>query len=109
MSETIWRRFTKKTMPPMKENVLLWRGLTDSDGGFPLIGKLYADPATGELYIVYKVNPAGRDGVICPEEFRSMLWAEIEVPERARRKREKELEQIRRNMSRRRLALLEED
>lgn len=90
--EIQWRKFTAKSMPPYRQNVLIWRGLADSDGGFPLIGKLYHDKVSDEDYISYKPDCNGNGDVILQMEFRQLLWAEIPWPERARKKWQKEQE-----------------
>ena len=83
-----WNTFTRAHMPPEQVNVLIWRGLKDDDGGFPLIGKMYTYRETGERYICYKVGSTSPkpEGVIWEDEFRLCRWAEIERPEEAQRK-----------------------
>lgn len=96
--ELQWHKFTAKSMPPYKENILVWTGLADSDGGFPVIGKLYHDSISDEDYIRHKLDCNGGGDCILQRDFRQCLWAEIPWPEKARRKWEKEREAIRRNM-----------
>lgn len=91
-----WRKFTPKSMPPYRQNVLVWRGLKDSDGGFPLIGKLWHNTELDIDYISYKPDCNGPGDYIMPEEFAACMWAEIPWPERARKKWEKEQAVIKR-------------
>lgn len=82
-------------MPPEQVNVLIWRGLGDSDGGFPLIAKLYVDSRTGDRYLCYKPDVNGDGGIILEHEFRLCRWAEIPWPDVARRKWEREQRRMR--------------
>lgn len=84
-------------MPPEQVNVLIWRGLGDSDGGFPLIGKLYTDSLTGDLYICYKPDANNNGGIILEREFRLCRWAHIPMPDVARKKLEREMAVMRKN------------
>lgn len=85
---------TMRTLPPMRRSVLIWRGMDDSSGGFPLIGRLYEDPMTGEKYICYNPKAFLRDddgttyqaGYIFKWEFQDIRWAEIPVPKAAQAK-----------------------
>lgn len=87
-----WHTF--RTLPPLKVNVLIWRGLRDTDGGFPLIGKRYED--AGETFMCYKPGATApySGGFIDEDEFRWCRWTEIEMPEAARKKWEKEQERM---------------
>lgn len=92
--EIQWHKFTAKSMPPYKQNVLIWTGLADSDGGFPVIGKLYHDNISDEDYIRHKLDCNGGGDCILQKDFRQCLWAEIPWPEKARKKWQKERETI---------------
>ena len=85
-----WNKF--KIMPPEETNVLIWRGLKDSDGGFPLIGRLFRD-VFGRPYMCYKIGYTSLDmGYITEEEFRQCLWARIPMPEQAEKKMVKDIQ-----------------
>ena len=79
--ELIWHTFAVE--PPYGENILIWRGLEDSDGGFPLIGRRWAEP---EEHITHKPDANGNFGIIYPEEYPKLRWAEIPVPKAALKK-----------------------
>lgn len=34
----LWHRLDQE-LPPLRKPVLIWRGMRDSDGGFPMMGK----------------------------------------------------------------------
>ena len=90
-----WKRLTKKCMPPEGVTFLLWLGLQDSDGGFPAVAKLWQD-RDGTPYVQF--HGADDNWKIFFEcEWRGMMWAEIPMPEPARKKWEKDLEIKRKN------------
>lgn len=67
------------TMPERGERVLLWRGLSDDDGGFPTIAR--AVRYMGETVIRYK--PDGEDWQeLARDEYNDSKWARIPRPER---------------------------
>lgn len=74
-----WHTFD--VLPPSDVNVLLWRGLKDDDGGFPLVGKLKKDG--DDMYIVHKP----RGDFIEQDEFGEMRWTFIQIPPEAASKR----------------------
>ena len=70
---------TMETLPDPGERVLLWRGLSDSDGGFPAIARSVR--YRGETVIRY--NPEGGDWhELTREEYPASMWARIPRPER---------------------------
>lgn len=69
------------TMPERGERVLLWRGLTDDDGGFPAIAR--AVFYKGAILIRYK--PEGEDWQeLMRDEYPASMWARIPRPERGK-------------------------
>lgn len=71
----IWH--TMDTMPERGERVLLWRGLTDDDGGFPAIAR--AVSYKGGIFIRYK--PEGEDWQeLTRDEYPGTMWARIPKP-----------------------------
>jgi len=83
-----WRRLAKESMPEVNlfKGFLLWIGLRDDDGGFPCIAK-HVQYGENPPYIRY-VKPSGWH-VLEKESYRDCLWAEIDTPERVKRKRER--------------------
>lgn len=86
-----WRTMAKHSRPPVNTSILIWRGLSDSDGGFPAIGRYYIDRETGESYVAIKPSIANRADLILEKEYRMIRWAEIPMPDEARRKYERNL------------------
>lgn len=82
-----WQTLTGRHMPPLDERVLIWRGLSDKDGGFPCVGRLCRD-TVGDCYLL--ISASGRDVIVTDETFRNHLWSPIPMPDRAARKRERE-------------------
>ena len=73
----LWHRLDQK-LPPIRKPVLIWRGMSDSDGGFPMMGKNVI--FDGKNYIRYK----GADSQWCEldeSEYKDTRWAEVERPE----------------------------
>lgn len=69
------------TMPEWGERVILWRGLSDDDGGFPAIAR--AVRYMGETVIRYK--PDGGDWQeLSRDEYKDSKWARIPRPERGK-------------------------
>ena len=67
---------TMDTLPERGELVLLWRGLSDDDGGFPSIAR--AVWCQGAIMIRYE---DGRDWqVLAREEYPTSMWARIPKP-----------------------------
>lgn len=91
----MWHNLTLKKLPPEGVTFLLWLGLEDSDGGFPAVAKLRRD-SDGTPYVVSHWANDNRK-VFFSFEWRGMMWAEIPIPARAARKREKDMEIKRRN------------
>lgn len=93
--DLIWHRLSPKQLPPTEATFLLWMGLQDSDGGFPAVARLYRD-RDGTPYVMFH---GAQDNwkVFFECEWRGMMWAEIPMPETARKKRERELAIMRRN------------
>ena len=90
-----WHNLALKKLPPEGVTFLLWLGLEDSDGGFPAVAKLRRD-RDGMPYIVFHgANDNWKVFFAC--EWRGMMWAEIPIPARAARKREKDMAIKRRN------------
>ena len=85
-----WNRLTMKRLPPKETTFLLWMGLKDSDGGFPVIAKLYYD-STNTPYIIFR-SADDKWKLFLPCEWDGMLWATIPMPEQARKMYEKDLE-----------------
>ena len=73
-----WNKLTKKSMPPINETVLLWRGIRDSDGGFPCVAKHCR--VNGEEYIRWRSYDELWQK-LKPEEYRATRWAMIPKPE----------------------------
>lgn len=100
---TEYKKLTGKTMPPIdnRKRFILWRGVRDTDGGFPSTAKRvqYND---NEPYIRFETVNGWK--VLSPGEYKDCLWAEIETPaqvvermerhalrERERQKRERKI------------------
>ena len=73
----LWKRLDQK-LPPLRKPVLIWRGMSDSDGGFPMMGKhvIFNDKS----YIRFKGADTGWD-VLDESEYKDTRWAEVERPE----------------------------
>ena len=76
---TEYKKLTGKTMPPIdnRKRFILWRGVRDTDGGFPSTAKRvqYND---NEPYIRFETINGWK--VLSPDEYKDCLWAEIETP-----------------------------
>lgn len=73
----LWKRLDQE-LPPLRKPVLIWRGMSDSDGGFPMMAKRVI--FDGKNYIRYK----GADNMWCEldeSEYKDTRWAEVERPE----------------------------
>lgn len=73
----LWHRLDQE-LPPLRKPVLIWRGMSDSDGGFPMMGKHVL--FEGKSYIRYK-DCDDRWQVLDESEYKDTRWAEVERPE----------------------------
>lgn len=75
-----YNRFTKKTMPPIDNYswFMLWRGIHDDDGGFPVLAK-HVQHGENTPYIWFQCGAGPR--ILEPGEYRDCRWAEIERPQ----------------------------
>lgn len=94
-AEIIWHKLTIKNLPPERTTFLLWLGLQDSDGGFPVVAKLWRD-CNGTPYVMFH-GAEDNWKVFFECEWQGMMWATIPRPMVAQRKYEKDLEIKRRN------------
>ena len=88
--EIKWHKLTPKCLPPQRVTFLLWLGVRDSDGGFPAVAKLYQD-REGTPYVMFH-GAEDNWKVFFECEWRDMMWAEIPMPDAARKKYEKDQE-----------------
>lgn len=90
-----YQKFTKKTMPPLNHDLILWKGYKDSDGGFPVIARRvqYHDM---EPYVRYRVPDDRLWDILSEDEYHDCLWKLAEVPtivaERMERQEQRERE-----------------
>ena len=94
----LWRRFGKK-LPPDRVTFLLWMGISDSDGGFPVVAKVFRD-MVGEPYVRFH----GADEVwkvLFRCELEDCLWAEIPLPDCAAKRLERHKAKTAENMRKR--------
>ena len=68
---------TMDTLPARGEQVLLWRGLSDDDGGFPSIAR--AVWYKGAILIRYDAEGEWRE--LTRDEYPTTMWARIPRPE----------------------------
>lgn len=73
----LWHRLDQE-LPPLRKPVLIWRGMSDSDGGFPMMGKHVL--FEGKSYIRYKCA-ANMWCELNESEYKDTRWAEVERPE----------------------------
>lgn len=73
----LWHRLDQE-LPPLRKPVLIWRGMSDSDGGFPMMAKRVR---FDNLDVIrYK---GADDGwrALSESEYYDTRWAEVERPE----------------------------
>jgi hypothetical protein len=75
----IYNRFTKKTMPPIDNYTwfMLWRGIRDDDGGFPVLAKRVKHG--DDVFIWFQCGAGPR--ILEPGEYRDCRWAVIDRPQ----------------------------
>lgn len=73
----LWHKLDEE-LPPLRKPVLIWRGMSDSDGGFPMIGKHVL--FDGESRIRTKGADADWN-VLDESEYKDTRWSEVERPE----------------------------
>lgn len=75
----VFHKFTKKTMPPIGADIIVWKGWKDSDGGFPVVARR-VQYGENDPYIRYRTCGPNWD-LLWVDEYRDCLWALIEQPE----------------------------
>ena len=74
-----WHKLSRRIMPPEGERFLLWMGLKDDDGGFPVVAYKKTD-RDGSPYIMFHGADDGWK-VLFVCEWRHCAWAVIPKPE----------------------------
>lgn len=81
-------RLSKTNMPPVsrKNYFILWRAINESGGGIPAIAK-HVQYDGAPAYIRYVTMNGWK--TLDESEYRSCLWAPLEMPEQITRKMER--------------------
>ena len=72
-----WHRLDEE-LPPERVRFLLWRAMSDTDGGFPAIARRVR--FDGESVIRWKSADEGWQALE-PEEYKDCRWAIVRRPE----------------------------